>query len=538
MIFAQMNRYARTRLTFSPDDRQGASVAHADLLRAIAKHGSVESIELYTSGPPKQAPAMNLEFAELCREFPNRHMRLRNFDELETLPEHPQRVFYTSGVFVAPLAQLRRSLHKKFPICALSHALDFPLGQFFPGALLPARECDTIITSSVAGKVALHRLREASEELAAAQFGHAVPLTAPRIDVIPLGVDMDTLYPRDQAVSRQMLDLPKEEIILLYLGRLSEEHKADLEPLFIVLRELRRKHSNVSLLIAGHDPENSYYGELDSLAVRLGIRNHIRFFLNFQDFLKPAIYSASDILISPIDNIQETFGLSIIEAMACGLPVVASDWSGYRELVVHGRTGFLIPTMWNPDAVKRVSRQAPMLIDGVRRHIIAQQTIVLPSAMHQYLDELVGNAELRKEFGSAGTARVRNEFCWRKVIGMHEALWNELWETISRCDTADPGGLLDDWDLVFRHFASQCVSPDMMVKRSSLRSDMADALRFRPAKPGYMELDPEQFRGILERTSVFPATVRELVEDGVATTETIVWLLKKGYLRFVDPAQS
>ena len=48
--------------------------------------------------------------------------------------------------------------------------------------------------------------------------------------------------------------------------------------------------------------------------------------------------------ISLSDNIQETFGLTIIEGMAAGKPVIATDWDGYRQTVRHGDTGFLIPT--------------------------------------------------------------------------------------------------------------------------------------------------------------------------------------------------
>lgn len=301
-----------------------------------------------------------------------------------------------------------------------------------------------------------------------------------------------------------------------------------------MFRELRRKHDRLTLLIAGNDPDNSYFGEVDSIAVRLGVRPHIRFLLNFQDFLKPAIYSASDILVSPIDNIQETFGLSLIEAMACGLPVVASDWSGYRELVVHGRTGFLIPTMWNSTAADRVSRRAPFLSDAVRRHLISQQTVVLPAAMYKYLDELIGNNERRREFGAAGLARARSEFSWQRVIGLHEGLWEDLCRGIGGPTAPGSARLLDDWHRTFHHFASQCVGLDMMVKRSSLRSDIHDALRFRSSKAGYIELNHDQLREVLERTSVFPSTIGRLVDDGIASLEAVVWLLKKGYLQTVD----
>src|SRR5262249_57736317 len=59
-------------------------------------------------------------------------------------------------------------------------------------------------------------------------------------------------------------------------------------------------------------------------------------------------YAAADIFMSLADNIQETFGLTPVEAMAAGLPVIVSDWNGYRDTVRHGAEGFLIPTIAPP----------------------------------------------------------------------------------------------------------------------------------------------------------------------------------------------
>ena len=56
------------------------------------------------------------------------------------------------------------------------------------------------------------------------------------------------------------------------------------------------------------------------------------------------VWRAADLAVSLADNLQETFGLVVVEAMACGLPVVASDWDGYRDLVDPGVTGLLVPT--------------------------------------------------------------------------------------------------------------------------------------------------------------------------------------------------
>jgi hypothetical protein len=286
----------------------------------------------------------------------------------------------------------------------------------------------------------------------------------------------------------------------------------------------------VSLYIAGHDQGGAYLGELENLAARLGIRTHVRFLTNFQDFLKPYIYSASDIFVAPSDNIQETFGIAILEAMACGLPVVASDWSGYRELVINNRTGYLVPTFWNKSAAHTVSERNQFMGDDARRHMLSQQTVVVPSDLHKHLEALISNPELRREFGHEGLTRVHREFSWETVIKMHQNLWEELWGGID-ASVPPEKRLIEDLDFMFGGFASSSLDLDSVVTRSVMRADIDNALRSHPSKPGYDMIDAAELRRISERTLVGPASIRQLLRDGtVRDTSAVIWLLKKGYL--------
>lgn len=59
---------------------------------------------------------------------------------------------------------------------------------------------------------------------------------------------------------------------------------------------------------------------------------------------KLLLYRSSDVYFSPSDTVQESFGMSLTEAMACGLPLIVSDWNGYKDVLIHGITGFKVPT--------------------------------------------------------------------------------------------------------------------------------------------------------------------------------------------------
>ena len=113
------------------------------------------------------------------------------------------------------------------------------------------------------------------------------------------------------------------------------------------------------------------------------------------------VWHAADVFVSPSDNIQETFGLAVVEAMASGLPVVASDWDGYRDLVVDGQTGFLVPTVMVEGATAAAT--ARLLVGELTYdHFLAeisQATAVDMPGMAAALGRLVGDPALPKPDG-------------------------------------------------------------------------------------------------------------------------------------------
>jgi hypothetical protein len=143
---------------------------------------------------------------------------------------------------------------------------------------------------------------------------------------------------------------------------------------------------------------------------------------DFNSAFKPAILAAADVFVSPADNLQETFGLSLVEAMAAGLPVVAGDFSGYRDFVQDGATGFLLPS-WGPSDFGIIY---PLMAEHVATLQVAQRTSLDLKALVERLALLAGDRELRL-MGQAGWRRVLSRrFDLAVVVNGMKALWDKL----------------------------------------------------------------------------------------------------------------
>src|SRR5437899_9269638 len=151
------------------------------------------------------------------------------------------------------------------------------------------------------------------------------------IEVIPNFVDL-SLYDRHAGPDRSAF-APQGEKILLHVSNFRPV-KRPLDVVRIFERVVRELPA--VLLMVGEGPERA---SAQALARRLGVAERVRF-LGRQDRIEELIGTA-DVFLLPSE--LESFGLSALEAMACGVPVVGSDAGGLPEVVKHTETGFLLP---------------------------------------------------------------------------------------------------------------------------------------------------------------------------------------------------
>jgi glycosyltransferase involved in cell wall biosynthesis len=165
------------------------------------------------------------------------------------------------------------------------------------------------------------------------------------------GVDPERFDPRfrNAEMRYQLSSGHPEDIVLLYVGRLSSEKKIDQ------LRNVLQAVPNSRLAVVGDGPAR------DDLKAYFAGTN-----TTFMGYMKgealSQAYASADIFVFP--SALETFGLVVVEAMAAGLPVVASRVGGVRDVVEEGRTGYTFDV-----------GDTAALIDGIRQIASSRERI-------------------------------------------------------------------------------------------------------------------------------------------------------------------
>lgn len=410
------------------DQRIGRKVANYGLVSALLEHSTADELHFYLPFQKAVNP-FEKSYRPWLEKAPNPE-RVRLLPALK-MPVALTRVDYLAmhaaelDRYFPELCHLRnRWAAKPFPITCTTHTLSYwstqvrNLYKLLPGPM----PFDAVFCTSRAAKKHLHAAFEAA---AAGLRGLGMQGAGydGRLEIVPLGVHSADFQSRDQGQALQRLDLAPGPLTLLCLGRLRPSDKYDLLPILGVARQLADSF-DLRLILAGG--ESKRYGQdLLNAAEELGLGGKVHLFADFDSKIKPDLYAAADVFISPADNLQETFGLTILEAMAAGLPVVASDFSGYRDLVADGETGFLIPTL-GPADTGLIDAGWPILSEFTCALQMAQRTAIDLGALRVKLETLLADPNLRQQMGQAGRKRVQVRFDWSVVVRAMEEKWREL----------------------------------------------------------------------------------------------------------------
>jgi glycosyltransferase involved in cell wall biosynthesis len=342
---------------------------------------------------------------------------------------------YRPDPVLGPEARLRlRAGPARYSLCGVTHTLSTggiadSIADYLAGPLMP---WDALVCTSHAALSVVNSILEEQGAYLTWRFGQTPSASTPQLPVIPLGVHCDDfVFTGDhRRKAREALALADDEVTVLYAGRLSVVDKAHPFPLYHALQAAaQRTGKKAVLLLAGQFlnafPQHVY--EVRLAALYPGVRAVL--IDGAQREAYRDAWAAADIFVSTADNIQETFGLTPVEAMAAGLPAVISDWNGYRGTVRDGVDGFRIDT-WAPlpGTGESLGLAYDSEVINVGRYAWAA-TLVTAVDLAQMTDRiasLLSDHDLRRKMGEAGRRRAREIFDWAVVYPQYQALWDEL----------------------------------------------------------------------------------------------------------------
>jgi glycosyltransferase involved in cell wall biosynthesis len=191
----------------------------------------------------------------------------------------------------------------------------------------------------------------------------ALERTPDRVIEMPNGVDTETFSPGpDRGGVRAELGIPADAVVASFVATLDRAHH--FKRLDVAIEALARARSReVHLVVAGG-------GELldgfRAQAREAGVGNRVHFLGRVPHAELPDVLRASDLFVLTTEP-PESFGIVLIEALACGLPAVATDYPGVRAVIDEGETGFLVPAGDSAAVAEALDRLVDMGRDGRER---------------------------------------------------------------------------------------------------------------------------------------------------------------------------
>lgn len=540
----------------------GRNAAGESFLRGFLAHGRATELWVQTGNPAD------------ARDFAQRAAAAGRKETVKRVALDAPAPLAQAGLLYVPGPNLgtharHRSLFgdAAWSLCGITHTTCSAGAMDAIAELLvaPVQSWDAVICTSTAVRDNVKLLLQAEAERLRARLGigHA-PL--PALPVIPLGIQTRDFASdaAGRAEARAALGVDEATLVVLFTGRLSFHAKAHPLAMYQALQAASRQTGRKVVLVECGWHANESIAGAYAAAAALGCPDVRVVTLDGRDAgQRRTAWCSADLFCSLADNIQETFGITPIEAMAAGLPVVVSDWDGYRDTVRDGIDGFRIPTLMpraglGGDLAQRHALQADNydMYCGYTSSLVAVDIQATTAAFAKLFE----SASMRRQMGEAGRVRAREVYDWGAIIPRYEALWAELAER--RQATAKGAGATGaaarpthPWPARMDPFHAFAGYPtrrlDAQTMLRLVDDDAVDALaRVRALRPlamvdfAKMVLPEEaEIRAVLEAAATGARSAGALVAGLPAPRRAFVlrglaWLVKIGVLAEADARQA
>ena len=529
----------------------GKDVANLQLYRALAQHGGFEQIDVLSHAATTEA-----DLRQALLDGAPGGVRLTADGVLNQAVPPASGALLRGQPYLHELAWLRRrgGSDRAYSLLGLVHTIAPPAIRELIGMTLtsPVQPWDAVICTSPSVRDGLAQMFDEYGDFLSEQCRGVRP-PQPQLPIVPLGVDGDAFAaradrPEARASRRAELGLAEDDVLVLWVGRLSYYEKAFPQPMFRAVQQAKAATgAKVCFVMAGWHPTPGDRELYEQAAKAHAPDVDVRLLDGNDAGLVADLWAASDIFLSLVDNIQETFGLTPLEAMAAGRPVVVSDWDGYRYTVRDGVEGFLVPTLlgWPGGNTATIAMNHALEASAYQVYVgvLAQHTAVHVGRAAEALARLIADPELRRRMGAAGRARVREAFDWKVVARQYNALIDDL--AARRAAAAEPPTRHRQHPVKgdpFRDFAGFATttlkldtplaaapgaSAEQVLRASQVSLDVTFPSRRATVEEcarAFELIARGQARTAREVLAEFPAERRRFVEFG------LLWLAKYGYI--------
>lgn len=323
--------------------------------------------------------------------------------------------------------------HRSWSLCGITHTTCSTrvMEEIVAYHTAPLHPWDALICTSTAVQANVQRMLDAQEAYLRQRLG-CTRRTLPQLPVIPLGIHCDDFdfTPAQRQAARERLGVQRDTVVVIFIGRLAFHAKSHPLAMYQALERAAEESGVKVVLLECGWHANDFIRDAYSQAAAVACPSVIVIPLDGRDpDQRRRAWAGADVFCSLADNIQETFGITPIEAMAAGLPVVVSDWDGYRDTVRDGIDGFRIPTLMAQAGLGGdLANRYTLGIDTYDSYCGYSSSFVAVDVKRtaEAFTSLFRSAVLRQRMGEAGRLRARTAFDWKVIIPRYQELWDEL----------------------------------------------------------------------------------------------------------------